>query len=44
MEDDQNWRQPKWKTTKIENDLNGRRRKWKLTKNGMTNMEDENIF
>ena len=24
IEDDQNGRQPKWKTTKIENDKNGR--------------------
>merc|ERR1712030_21930 len=38
MEDDltQNGRQPKWKTTKMEDDQNGRRPKWKTTK-----MEDD---
>merc|ERR1711895_426458 len=36
MEDDQNGRRPKWKTTKMENDQNGRRPKWKTTK-----MEDK---
>ena len=46
MEDDQNGRRPKWKTTKmeddqngktkIEDDKNGRQQKWKTTK-----MEDE---
>ena len=33
---DQNGRQPKWKTTKMEDDQNGRRPKWKTTK-----MEDD---
>merc|ERR1711888_38038 len=32
MEDDQNGRRPKWKTTKMEDDQNGRRPKWKTTK------------
>merc|ERR1711895_276105 len=32
MEDDQNGRRPKWKTTKMEDDQNGRRPKWKMTK------------
>ena len=36
MEDDQNGRRPKWKTTKMEDDRNGRRPKWKTTK-----MEDD---
>merc|ERR1711895_353323 len=36
MEDDQNRRRPKWKTTKMEDDQNGRRPKWKTTK-----MEDD---
>ena len=36
MEDDQNGRQPKWKTTIIEDEQNGRRTKWKTTK-----MEDD---
>merc|ERR1711895_162642 len=41
MEDDQNGRRPKWKTTKwkttkMEDDQNGRRPKWKTTK-----MEDD---
>ena len=36
MEDDQNGRRPKWKTTKIEDNQNGRRSKWKTTK-----MEDD---
>ena len=36
MEDDQNGRRPKLKTTKIEDDQNGRRPKWKTTK-----MEDD---
>merc|ERR1711895_34944 len=36
MEDDQNRKQPKWKTTKMEDDQNGRRPKWKTTK-----MEDD---
>ena len=34
MEDNQNGRRPKWKTTKIEEDRNGRR-KWKTTKNNL---------
>ena len=29
MEDDQNGRRPKWKTTKLEDDQNGRQPKWK---------------
>jgi len=29
---DQNGRQPKWKTNKMEDDQNGRRPKWKTTK------------
>ena len=33
---DQNGKQPKWKTTKMEDDQNGRRAKWKMTK-----MKDE---
>merc|ERR1712215_619707 len=36
MEDDQNGRRPKWKTTKMEDDQNGRRPKWKTIK-----MEDD---
>ena len=32
MEDDQNGRRPKWKTTKMEDEQNGRRPKWKTTK------------
>ena len=36
MKDDQNRKQPKWKTTKMEKDKNGRRQKWKTTK-----MEDD---
>ena len=32
MEDDQNGRRPKLKTTKMEDDQNGRRPKWKMTK------------
>ena len=32
MEDDQNGRRPKWKTTKMEDDQFGRRPKWKMTK------------
>ena len=32
MEDEQNGRRPKWKTTKMEDDENGRRLKWKTTK------------
>merc|ERR1712215_305129 len=32
MEDDQNGRRPKWKTTEMEDDQNGRRPKWKRTK------------
>ena len=32
MEDDQNGRRPKWKTTNMEDDQNGRRAKWKTTK------------
>ena len=32
MEDDQNVRRPKWKTTKMEDDQNGRRPKWKVIK------------
>ena len=32
MEDDQNGRRPKWKTTKMEDDQNGGRPKWKTTK------------
>ena len=36
MEDDQNGRRPKWKTTQIEDDPNGRQHKWK-----MIQMEDE---
>ena len=32
MEDDQNGRQPKWKTTKVEDDINGRQPKWKTSK------------
>merc|ERR1711888_457867 len=32
MEDDQNGRRPKWKTTKMEDDQNGRRPKRKTTK------------
>ena len=31
MEDNQNGRRPKWKTTKIEDDQNGRRPKWEIT-------------
>ena len=31
MEDDQNERRLKWKTTKMEDDQNGRRPKWKTT-------------
>ena len=34
IEDDQNQRQPKWKTTKIKDDLNKRRPKWKHNQNG----------
>ena len=36
MEDDQNGRRPKWKTTKMEDNLNRRGPKWKTTK-----MEDD---
>merc|ERR1711888_212483 len=36
MEDAQNGRRPKWKTTKMEDDQNERRPKWKTTK-----MEDD---
>merc|ERR1712030_165025 len=36
MEDNQNGRRPKLKTTKMEDDQNGRRPKWKTTK-----MEDD---
>merc|ERR1712215_644175 len=32
IENDQNGRRPKWKTTKMEDDQNGRRPKWKMTK------------
>ena len=32
MEDDQNERRPKWKTTKMKDDQNGRRPKWKTIK------------
>ena len=32
MEDDQNGRRPKWKTTKMEDDQNERRPTWKTTK------------
>ena len=32
MEDDQNGRRPKWKTTRIEDDQNARQQKWKTTK------------
>ena len=35
MEDDQNGRRPKWKTTKMEDDQNGRRPKWKTNKTGV---------
>ena len=38
MEDDQNGRQPKWKTTNMEDDQNGRLKQWKTTK-----MEDERL-
>ena len=38
MEDDQNRRRPKWKTTKMKDDQNGRQPKWKTTK-----MEDDQI-
>ena len=34
IEDDQNQRLPKWKTTKIKDDLNKRRPKWKHNQNG----------
>ena len=34
IEDDQNQRRPKWKTTKIKDDLNKRRPKWKHNQNG----------
>ena len=36
MEDEQNGRRAKWKTTTMEDDQNGRRPKWKKTK-----MEDD---
>ena len=36
MEEDQNGRRPKWKSTKIEDDQIGRKPKWKTTK-----MEDD---
>ena len=36
MENNQNGRRAKWKTTKIEDYKNGRRSKWKMTK-----MEDD---
>ena len=36
MEDDQNGRRLKWKTTKMEDKQNGRRPKWKMNK-----MEDD---
>ena len=32
IEDDQNGRRPKWKTTKMEDNQYGRRPKWKTTK------------
>ena len=32
MEDNQNGRQPKWKTAKIEDGQNERRPEWKMTK------------
>ena len=32
LEDDQNGRRPKWKTTKMEDDQNGRQPKWKMIK------------
>ena len=41
MEDDQNGRRPKWKTTKMEDDQNGRRPKWQTTKMENNKMEDE---
>ena len=31
MEDNQNGRRPKWKTTEMEDDQNGRRPKWNMT-------------
>ena len=37
MEDDQNGRRPKWKTTKMEDDQNGRRPKTKTTGKGQEN-------
>ena len=44
MEDDQNGRRPKWKTTKIEAvqneaDQSGRRPKWKTTKSNQIKYE-----
>ena len=36
MEDDQNGRRPKWKTSKMEDDQNGKRPEWKTTR-----MEDD---
>ena len=35
MEDNQNGRQPKCKTTKMEDDQNGRQPKWKTNKTGV---------
>ena len=39
MEDDQNGRRPKWKTTKMEDEQNGRQTKWKMTKTE----DDQNV-
>merc|ERR1712030_313561 len=41
MEDDQNGRRPKWKTTKTEYDQNGRRPKRKTTKWKTAKLEDD---
>ena len=32
MEDDQNGRRPKWKSTKMDDNQNGIRPKWKMTR------------
>ena len=39
MEDDQNGRRPKWKTTKIKDDQNGRQPIWKTNKREKNQMD-----
>ena len=42
MEDNQNGRQPKWKTTKMEDDHNGKPPKWETAK--MEDKQNRNGF